>query len=304
MHVIVTGATGFIGRSLCAALAAARHRYTALTRDPGRAEGRLPRGARILAWDPNQGGDWQEAVAEADAVVNLAGEPIAGRRWSSEYKQRLRSSRLDATRAIVDALKVSERPDLVLINASAVGYYGDRGSQTVTEQTPPGQDFLAKLCVDWEAEARGAEGHGVRVVLPRMGIILGEGGGALERMVPVFRWFAGGPLGSGRQWVPWIHLDDVVRMMIWALENPAVKGPVNFTAPTPVTMREFAAALGRALRRPAFAPVPGFALRLMVGEMAEALLTSQRAIPEVAQRLGYQWKYPLLEPALRAILSK
>jgi len=304
MNVVVTGATGFIGRALCAALAAAGHPYTALSRDPERAEGRLPRGARVLAWDPNQVGEWQEAIAEADAVVNLAGTPITGRRWSSEYKQQLRNSRLDATRAVTDALKASERENLVLINVSAVGYYGDQGSKTVTEQTPPGQDFLARLCVDWEAEARRAEQYEVRVVLPRIGIVLGEGGGALERMIPAFKWFAGGPLGSGRQWVSWIHLDDVVGMMLWALDKTNVKGPLNCTAPNPVTMREFASALGKALHRPSLAPVPAFALRLLVGEMADALLSGQRALPEVATRLGYRWKYSTLEPALRAIFSK
>lgn len=301
MQIVVAGATGFIGRSLCGALADGGHRVVALARDPAKASVVLPAGTQIIAWDLKKPGEWHRAVGESEAVVNLAGESIAAQRWTPAFKQRLVSSRIETTRAIVEAIRAAARPGICLVNASAVGYYGDRGDAVVTEQTPPANTFLGQLSVDWEGEALQAERAGARVVLLRIGIVLGEGGGALEKMVTPFRLFIGGPLGSGRQWFPWIHRDDVVGMIVWALENPQVRGPLNVTAPNPVTMREFARTLGRVLRRPSFAPAPGFALKLLLGEFAGSLLTGQRAIPEAAQRLGYQWRYPDLEGALRAI---
>ncbi len=301
MQIVVAGATGFIGRPLCAALADAGHRVTALARDPAKASGRFPAGTQILAWDMKKPDEWQRAVGESEAVVNLAGESVAAQRWTPAFKQRLIRSRIETTRALVEAIRAAERPGICLVNASAVGYYGDRGDAVVTEQTPPANTFLGQLSVDWEGEARQAEKAGARVVLLRIGIVLGEGGGALEKMVTPFKLFVGGPLGNGRQWFPWIHRDDVVGMTVWALENPQVRGPLNVTAPNPVTMREFARALGRVLHRPAFVPAPGFALRLLLGEFAGSLLTGQKAIPEAAQRLGYAWKYPDLEAALRTI---
>jgi uncharacterized protein (TIGR01777 family) len=301
LQIVVAGATGFIGRSLCGALADGGHRVVALARDPAKASGVLPAGTQIIAWDLKKPGEWHRAVGESEAVVNLAGESIAAQRWTPAFKQRLVSSRIETTRAIVEAIRAAARPGICLVNASAVGYYGDRGDAVVTEQTPPANTFLGQLSVDWEGEALQAERAGARVVLLRIGIVLGEGGGALEKMVTPFRLFIGGPLGSGRQWFPWIHRDDVVGMIVWALENPQVRGPLNVTAPNPVTMREFARTLGRVLRRPSFAPAPGFALKLLLGEFAGSLLTGQRAIPEAAQRLGYQWRYPDLEGALRAI---
>jgi uncharacterized protein (TIGR01777 family) len=307
MNLLLTGATGFLGRPLCRALAERGHSLTVLTRDPSRAAGKLPPGTRALAWEPlrqEDAPDVVQAIVETDAVINLAGESIAGRRWTPEYKERLFRSRLDSTRAVVAGLAASGRTGLTLVNASAVGYYGDRGEETVMEESPPGRGFLPDLCAAWEAEARKAESAGVRVALPRIGMVLGEGGGALQKMAAPYRFGAGGPLGSGRQWISWIHRDDVVGMLLWALESPAVRGPVNLTAPEPVTMREFACALGKALRRPAFMPVPGFALRLLVGEFAEWLLTGQKAIPAVGLRLGYVWQYPHLEPALRAIFRR
>lgn len=304
MNVVIAGATGFIGRALCRRLAAAGHTLTALTRNPQKAVGLFPPGTRVLAWATEQAGEWQQVVAEAEAVVNLAGESIAGGRWTDEYKQRIRQSRLDTTRGIAAAMVVDDAPGRVLLNASAVGYYGDRGDAVVTEQTPFGNDFLARLCVDWEAEALQATAAGVRVVLMRTGIVLGEDGGVLAKMVPPFKWFVGGPLGLGRQWVPWIHIDDQLEMIVWAMENSAVSGPINFTAPHPVTMREFATTLGKVLNRPALFPVPRFVLQLVLGEGAEAVLVSQKVIPQAAQQLGFEWRYPHLEPALRAIFRK
>lgn len=309
MNVLIAGATGFIGRPLCKALTGAGHEVTALVRNPSAATGKLPVKVRALPWDPSAGDDSpasREAFSGADAVINLAGESLAGRRWNADYKQRLRDSRIETTRQIVAALRASGQAGRIFISGSAVGYYGDCGDETVTEQTPPGHDFLATLCRDWEAEALEADKHGLRVVLLRTGIVLGRGDGALEQMLLPYRiskLFAGGPLGSGRQWLPWIHLEDTVRMIVWALGNRDVRGPLNVTAPNPVTMRDFAATLGRVLHRPAFPPVPGFALKLALGEFANALLGGQRALPEAAQREGYIWRYEKLEPALGEILK-
>jgi uncharacterized protein (TIGR01777 family) len=197
----------------------------------------------------------------------------------------------------------SARPS-VLVSASGVAYYGPHEDEIVTEESPPGSDFMAQLARDWEEAARQAEPLGARVVIPRLGMVLGEGGGALAKMVPPFRMFAGGPLGSGQQWVSWIHRDDVIGMVLWALETDAVRGPVNATAPQPVRMKEFAAALGKALGRPAWFPVPALALRALMGEMADIVLTGQRVLPTAAQRLGYPFRHPDLEPALRSILAK
>jgi hypothetical protein len=190
------------------------------------------------------------------------------------------------------------------VNASATGYYGPHGDETLTEESPPGSDFLAEITREWEEAAQEAEPLGVRVVRLRFGVVMGEGGGALARMVPPFRMFVGGPLGSGRQWLPWVHRDDVIGMALWALANDAVAGPVNATAPRPVTMSEFARTLGKVLRRPSWAPVPALALRALLGEMADAVLSGQRVLPTVAERLGYRFRYPELEAALRSILVK
>jgi hypothetical protein len=234
-------------------------------------------------------------------VVNLAGEPIAGKRWTRAQKTRLRSSRIDTTRTIVQAIADAQRKPRLLLNASAVGYYGPRGDEEVSETEPPGNDFLAGLCREWEAEALRAEPHGVAVVRLRTGIVLGKGGGALAKMIPPFKLFVGGPLGSGRQWMPWIHLDDEVGL-IEHLLAPGAGGTVNATAPEPARMKEFCAALGNALGRPSWAPVPGFVLRAAFGEMADVLLTGQRAVPAEAQRRGYRFRFPTLPEALRDII--
>jgi len=304
LRVLVAGANGFIGTRLCAALREQGHDLTALVRDPPRAARRLPADARVMAWNAAESGPWQDAVREADAVVNLAGASVGAKRWTTEYKQELRDSRIDTTRAIVKALlkTAPRRSGTVLLNASAVGYYGDRGDTIVTEETPPGSDFLARLAVDWEQEARRAESDGVRVVLLRTGIVLGDGG-ALEQMLKPFRLGVGGPLGSGRQWMPWIHLDDAVGILVKAMQDAAIRGPINVTSPNPVTMREFATTLGRVLHRPAHMPVPALALKLALGEFAGSILGGQRVIPEVARQRGYDWHYPRLELALRDILG-
>jgi uncharacterized protein (TIGR01777 family) len=236
-------------------------------------------------------------------VINLAGAPLAEKRWTDERKRRLRDSRLEATGALVRAIeKAAARPS-VLISASGVGYYGPHEEEALGEESPPGSDFLATLCRDWEAAARAAEPLGVRVARMRLGLVVGEGGGALEKMIPPFKLYVGGPLGSGRQWVSWIHRDDVVGLFRFALENDAARGPINATAPHPVPMAEFCRTLGRALGRPSWAPVPAPALRLLLGEMSEMLLTGQRVEPREALRLGYAFHYERLEPALRSIVA-
>ncbi len=304
MNVAVAGATGLIGQALCRALAEQGYSVTALVRNSARAARVLPSvGVTLVEWDPWTAGPWEAVVGQADAVVNLSGEPIAGHRWSPDYKQRVRSSRLDSTRAIVRARSDSGAAGGVLINASAVGYYGDRGDTVLTEDEPPGQDFLGQLCAHWEREAVACRSMGTRVVLLRTGMVLSRDGGALEKLSRPFRWFVGGPLGRGRQWVPWIHIADVVGMALWAIETPEVAGPVNVCSPNPVRMRDFATALGIVLKRPALFTVPAVVLRLIVGEMADMLLSSQRVIPKAALDGGYEWRYRLLEPALHSTIG-
>nr|CAA9267708.1 Cell division inhibitor Slr1223 (YfcH in EC), contains epimerase/dehydratase and DUF1731 domains [uncultured Armatimonadetes bacterium] len=301
----MTGATGFIGRALCAELARAGHALTAVSRDPARARTTLGDGVECVAWGDDA---WKRALARADRVFHLAGEPPAGRRWTPAFKRKIRASRIDTTRALVQTIRAAERRPAVLVSASGVGYYGDRGDETVTEQTPPGDDFRAEVCVAWEAEAREAEALGVRVVCARIGIVLGDGGPLRQILyplpVPVSPWKLGlgGPLGGGRQWMPWVHLDDVTALLRWAAENPVVRGALNVVAPQPVTNAAFTRALGRVLRRPAVFPIPAFAVRLLAGEVAGALLTGQRALPALAQDLGYRFEHPEIEVALRSLL--
>jgi len=258
-----------------------------VSRDPGR----VP--ARAVGWD-----GLRAVMPETDAIVNLAGEAIAGKRWTRARKAEIRRSRVEATRALVDALAAAEPRPRVLVSASAVGYYGDRGDEPLDEAATAGADFLARVCVDWEAEARRAEAFGVRVVLLRLGVVLAPDGGAVSMMLLPFRAGLGGPLGSGGQWMSWVHRDDVVGLIGDALSDESYAGPVNATSPNPVTNKEFARALARAVHRPAFLPVPGFGLSLLLGEMATMLLTGQRVLPRVAERQGHVWQQPELPAAL------
>jgi uncharacterized protein (TIGR01777 family) len=239
----------------------------------------------------------------ADAAINLAGESIAGKRWSVEQKARIRDSRIRATRGVVEAIRDAAHRPGTLVNASATGYYGPRGDEPVDETTGPGDDFLAQVCRDWEREALAAESLGVRVVLVRTGVALGRGGGALEKLLPPFKAFVGGPLGSGRQGFPWVHRDDVLGIYRWALENESVRGPVNATGPELVDNRAFSRTLGKVLGRPSWAPVPGFALKLLVGEMAgPLLLEGQHVRPTRTEELGYRFKFRTVEAALQDLL--
>ncbi len=303
MRIVVAGGTGFVGSALCARLAQDGHGVQVLSRHPEAAAGHLPSGVEPVGWDPSRQGGWVAAVAAADAVVNLAGESVAEGRWSPARKVALRASRLQSTDALVSALAQGGRGrPRVLVNASAVGYYGDRGSEELTEASSAGRDFLARLCVDWEAAARRAETEDVRVVLTRFGIVLGRSG-ALPRLALPFRFWVGGPLGDGRQWVSWIHYADAVGMIRFALDHDAVRGPVNVVAPRPVPERELAAAVGRALGRPSWLPAPARALRLALGEMADvSLLAGQRALPAAALHAGYAFAHGDIQAALRDVL--
>lgn len=296
MKIVLTGATGMIGGSLAGRLSKADHALVLLSRTPP-TQNKL-KNARWFSWHPGGGGEWEWAVDGADAIINLAGEPIAGKRWSAKQKEILRSSRIDGTKSVVDAIAKAKVRPKVLISSSAVGYYGPHGDEPLNEESEPGVDFLSRLCVDWEAEAKQAEALGVRVCLLRTGIVLAKGQGALKQMVPPFKLFAGGPLGSGKQWLPWIHLDDEVALIQFLLDNERASGAFNATAPNPVTMAEFCKALGNTLNRPSWARVPPGILALMIGEMADMLLTGQRATPDAALKLGFRFKYPRIAEAL------
>ena len=297
MKALVTGATGFIGRRLLPRL----KWPAALTRDPERA-GTALANVEIHRWEPEAGPPPTDAFRGVDTVFHLAGESVAAGRWSAARKQRIRDSRVLGTRHLVAALAALKERPAVLVSASAIGYYGDRGDEALDEDALPGNDFLAGVCKDWEAEANRAAELGIRVVTPRIGIVLGKGGGALEKMLTPFRLGLGGRLGSGRQWMSWIHIDDLIALLLYAGPRH-ISGPMNAVAPNPVTNREFTRELAGALHRPAIFPVPEFALKLAFGEMAGVLLASQRVVPAVAQRTGYRFQYPELADALREIVA-
>jgi len=299
MKVIIAGGTGFLGRPLVRALAADGHDVVILTRGPE------DRRANAIAWTPNgESGPWASAIDGAGAVVNLAGESIAAKRWTAAQKQKILDTRVLATRSLVSAIRTAGAPPPVFVSASAVGYYGPLGDEVVTEDTPPGSDFLARVCVRWEEEARRAASARTRVVCIRTGVVLEKDGGALPQMLPPFTFGAGGPVGSGRQYWPWIHRQDWIDLVRWAIRTPDAAVAINATAPHPVTNADFARALGRAMRRPAFMPAPAFALRLLLGEMADALLLSgQRAVPRNAERGGFTFAYPRVDEALQAIFK-
>lgn len=295
MRVLITGATGFIGQKLVGRL----DRPYVLTRSPEAAKRKLG-DVTAFAWNAEVEPPPSAAFEGVDAVVHLAGEPVAEGRWNAEKKRRIRDSRVLGTRHLVQALESLAVRPRVLVSASAVGWYGSRGDESLTESSTVGNDFLAEVCREWEAESQRASALGVRVVNPRIGIVLGEGGGAMEKMLRPFKLGLGGRLSHGNQWMPWVHVDDVVGLILFAIEHENLTGAINATAPEPVTNREFTRTLGRVLHRPTVFPAPAFALRLAVGEFAEILLASQRVIPRVALDARYQFAHPKLEGALRA----
>lgn len=298
MRLVVVGGTGFIGAPLCGRLLELGHSLTLLTRSASSAT--TSPNQKSLNWNPGFPGSWEEAVDGSDGVINLAGESIA-KRWTESQKKKIASSRIDTTRALVTAIgKAKEKPRF-LLNASAVGYYGPHGDESLTEDAGPGGDFLSRVCIAWEKEAIKAEEYGLRVIRLRSGIVLGKGGGALAKMALPFKLFMGGPLGSGEQWMSWIQLEDEIGLILFLLEHPEARGAINATASNPVTMTGFCKTLGDVLNRPSWAPVPAFAVRLLLGEMAEMLLTGQRVLPGQAQKLGYPFKFSTLPEALQAL---
>jgi uncharacterized protein len=301
MRILMTGATGLIGKALAGALSSEGHEIVALTRRPETASGLSA--SRVVEWDPLTGPIDPEVLEALDAVVNLAGEPIADRRWTAEQKHRIIDSRLITTRNLVESLRTVRPRPAVLVSGSAVGYYGSRGDEELDESSPPAGGFMGDLCLQWEKEADRAADLAMRVIRVRTGVVLTPEGGALKKMLPAFRLGVAGRLGSGRQWFPWVHIDDIVGIFRHSILTSTIEGPINGSAPGIVTNAEFTRELGRVLNRPTLFPVPEFALRLLMGEMADVLLGSQRVLPKAALASGYAFRYPELGPALENLLA-
>ena len=302
MKVLVTGATGFVGRRLCEVLKQRGHSVVALSRNSVTAKQSLPFIDQAFDWQPVSEPPPQEAFDGVGGVIHLLGETVQGR-WNAAKKVAIRDSRVIGTRNLVAGIARLESRPKVLVSASAIGYYGDRGDEELSEESAPGNDFLAAVSQAWESEAVAAERLGVRVVLARVSVVLASGGGALEAMLLPFKLGAGGPLGSGRQWWSWIHRDDLAGMMIQLLEGD-FRGAVNGAAPNPVRQKEFARVLGKVLRRPAFMPAPAFALKIALGGFSAELLSSKRVLPKAAEKIGFSFRYPELEGALREALGR
>lgn len=302
MKVVVAGGTGLVGTYLVQALVQSGHQVFLLSRGFKKNNLAINPQVETVVWDGRSVGAWGSCLEGADAVINLCGEGIADKRWSRQQKEKLRASRLDSTRVIVQAIEKCTLKPKVLVNASAVGFYGSVLEGEVDESHHRGHGFLADLCVEWEEAALQSMRHGVRVVLPRIGIVLEEKKGALAKMVPPFQWGIGGPLGSGKQWFPWVHIQDLVGMILFAIQRADVAGPFNACAPNPVRMKDFCASLGKVLDRPSWASVPGFVLYLLLGEMASMLLGGQRAVPKKILKAGFHFRYPVLESALLSTL--
>lgn len=306
MHIVISGGTGLIGGALSRSLLEGGHRVTWLGRDPARAKP-LP-GVEVRRWDARSAEGWVDLLEGADAFVNLAGESLAGTgplpaRWTQERRQRIRDSRILAGGAVVEAFRAARKRPSVLVQASGVGFYGPLDETVANEQTPAGSDFLARLAVDWEASTAPVEALGVRRAIARTGVVLTMAGGALPRLVLPYRLFAGGPLGSGQQWVPWIHLTDEVAAIRFLIENPQARGPFNLSAPGAVTNAEMGRTVGRILGRPSWVPAPAFALRALLGEVADLVLSGQRAEPSRLLEAGFRFRFPDLETALRDLLG-
>jgi len=308
MHVFITGATGLVGPRLIRRLIGRGDQVTVLSRQPDAWE-RVGQDVTVIVGDPNEVGDWHTKLAACDAVVNLAGAGIFDRRWNAEYKQLIRDSRIRSTDNVVAAMAKPDCRAKVLVSASAIGYYGPRSDEEITEESAPGSDFMARICIDWEKAAFAAEQHGVRTSAIRIGIVHDNLGGALKQLLLPFKLGLGGPVGMslsprdwGKQYWSWIHIADLCGIILLALDNPQAKGPINGTGPNPVTNKQFAQAMGKVLGRPAFAPLPAFALRMMLGEVAEVITTGQKVLPKRALELGYPFEFTEIEKALRDLL--
>ena len=298
-HILLTGGSGFIGQQLVPTLLSAGHTITVFTRNPKKTSAIFQQ--QVTTTDNLEG---LSADDHFDAVINLAGEGIGDRRWTDAVKQQLRDSRLLTTASLVEYFKRANQNPAVFISGSAIGVYGLHGDEKLDEQASGDDSFSSRLCRDWEAQAAEAEALGIRCCYLRTGVVLGKNGGALSKMLPPFKIALGGPMGSGQQWMSWVHMDDLVNAIVYALETPSINGPINGTAPNPVTNKAFSKALGSALNRPAVIPMPAFVLKLMMGEMAEELLLSgQRVVPAKLTRSGFEFKYPQLDDALRDIIQ-
>lgn len=305
MKVAITGASGFVGSRLVEKLHTEGNQVVVLTRNLAAAQKVFPDSSfpnvEVIAYTPTQSGSWQQAIALCDGVVNLAGEPIADGRWTPERKQEILNSRKLGTQKIVEAIALANSKPKVLVNASAIGYYGTSETATFDEASLPGEDFLAQVCLDWEAEAQKVTQLGVRLVILRLGIVLGMGG-AIAKMITPFKLFAGGPIGSGRQWFSWIHREDLVNLIIQALTRSDIEGVLNATAPNPVRMTELADTMGQVMNRPSWLPVPGLALEALLGDGAMVVLEGQQVIPKRTLASGFNYQYPTVKQALEEIL--
>jgi len=302
MKILITGGTGFVGTQLTSRLIQDRHEVTILTRSLKGAKSPSP-GISYLEGDPTRKGPWQEAIKNHDAVINLAGASIFAK-WTDEHKKAIRQSRVNTTRNIVEGIPSrSERP-FTLFSTSAVGYYGFCGDEELTEESPQGDDFLARIAVEWEGEALKAEDKGARVVITRFGIVMGEKGGALSQMIPLFKKYIGGPIGSGKQWFSWVHIKDLTEAFAFLLKHPEISGPFNLCSPNPVRNKDLARALGKALHKPSFMPAPGFMIKLVLGEFGSVILEGQRVIPRRLLDSGFIFQYPDIHNALQGIVGQ
>lgn len=302
MRIIITGGTGLIGRALGRSLASDSHEVIVLSRSPERAPDFAADRIQVARWDARSAQGWAGLADGADAIVNLAGAPL-NRRWTPRYKRIIRESRLNAGRAVVEAVEQASTKPGVVIQASGIGYYGPRGDETITEEAGPGSGFLGRTAVAWEASTAPVEELGARRAIIRSGVVLSTDGGALPLMMLPFRFFVGGALGDGDQWLPWIHIDDEVRAIRFLIQEPAARGPFNLSAPDLVTNAEFSRTLGRVMGRPALLRVPAFALRLVLGEMSTVVLDGQRAVPARLKQLGFNFRFTSLEEALRDVID-
>jgi uncharacterized protein (TIGR01777 family) len=300
MKILITGGTGFVGTQLTSRLIKDNHEVTILSRSAKRS-GEIPREISYLQGDPTQKGSWQEAIKNHDAAINLAGASIFAK-WTEEHKKAIRESRVSTTRNIVEGIPSHPQKQFAFFSTSAVGYYGFCGDEELTEESPHGDDFLARIASEWEGEALKAKEKGARVVITRFGIVMGEKGGALGQMIPLFKKFIGGPIGSGRQWFSWVHIKDLAEAFTLLLKHPEISGPVNVCSPNPVRNKDLAKALGKALHRPSFMPAPGFMIKLVLGEFGSVILEGQRVIPKRLLDSGFAFQYPEIDKALQEIV--
>jgi len=301
MKILITGGTGFVGRQISSRLIRDRHECTILTRRPKRSN-EVPNGISFLQGDPTEKGPWQEEIQKHDAVINLAGASIF-KRWTQEHKKAILESRVKTTQNIVEGIPSDAEKSFTLFSASAVGYYGFCGDEKLDESSPPGDDFLARVTQDWEGEALKAEKKGARVVITRFGIVLGEKGGALGQMISLFKKFIGGPIGNGKQWFSWIHMEDLCESFIFLISHPGISGPVNVCSPHPVRNKDLAKSLGKVLKKPSFLPAPGFLVKLVLGEFGSVVIKGQRVIPEKLMKNNFRFQSPSIDKALRDIVA-